>query len=202
MNKDLESLICNIHVNFLDFCKRWEKDSSYNRVNLKKKLVKDIGTEKDILETIYGYQSFLSQETVKLELFLKQQTNCNSRVLTRVKTLNSIEDKIERYTNHKPEKGEIPICKCLNDLFGTRIIQDESVDIEQIKEFLKTNYEKLKCIDSSKDEYKAKHIYFVNTNYDFQWELQIWKKEDEENNMRSHAQRKQGYTGWETEKGG
>lgn len=45
---------------------------------------------------------------------------------TRVKTHNSIEYKIENYrSNH--EDGKIPINKCLNDLYGIRIILSEDI---------------------------------------------------------------------------
>lgn len=37
------------------------------------------------------------------------------------------------------------------------------------------------------------------TNNLFPWELQIWKKEDEENNLISHKMYKQDYTSWESE---
>ena len=37
-------------------------DALYNKINLRKKSVKDINTENNILEAIYAYQSFLSKK--------------------------------------------------------------------------------------------------------------------------------------------
>lgn len=197
MQEDLENLICNINTRFLEYGKLWEMDDLYKKINLKKKSVKDINTENNILETIYAYQSFLSKKTVDLELSLKQQT-ADSKIYTRIKTLDSIKYKIEHYINDKPEKGGVPICKCLNDIFGIRIVQQTGSSVEQIKDFLGKKGFKFKCIDSSKGLYKAIHVYFLNTNYDFQWELQIWKEEDRKTNVDSHAQHKQYYTKWIT----
>lgn len=70
-------------------------------------------------------------------------------------------------------------------------------------EFINMRHENLKCIDSSKKEYKATHIYFKQDNFNFQWELQIWNKIDEVNNIISHEKYKQDYAKWEREnKGG
>ena len=117
-------------------------------------------------------------------------------ITSRIKQLNSIEYKIERY-----QKGDLaggmPINKCLNDLFGVRIIIDEIYDDKELREYLAERYPKLKVIDSSKDRYKATHLYFYNDNYSFPWELQIWKKVDESGNLLSHKKYKQGYTIWE-----
>lgn len=127
-----------------------------------------------------------------------ENLTCNSRVFTRLKTVNSIKDKITKYNNLKEEKGGVPICNCLNDIFGVRIIQNENINLEQVREiFEKTNI-KLKFVNSSKGLYKATHLYFKNTNFDFPWELQIWRKEDEDNNIISHAKYKQDYIDWVT----
>ena len=74
---------------------------------------------------------------------------------------------------------------------------------EQIKEFINQKYNKLKCIYSLRQEYKATHIYFKQDNFNFQWELQVWNKENEINNITSHEKYKQDYIKWEKEnKGG
>ena len=132
----------------------------------------------------------------------KQFNTDNIKVNTRAKARNSIEYKIENYTrNH--EMGKIPINKCFNDLFGIRMICPEKFEYYEIEKFVKAKY-KLKCIDSSKIEgYRAIHIYFKQNNFSFQWELQIWSKEDEFNNIISHEKYKQDYIRWEKEnKGG
>lgn len=60
------------------------------------------------------------------------------------------------------------------------------------------NYPNLKCINSTKGKYVATHIYFGNDdNTKFQWELQLWSKENLESNLLSHAKYKQDYIKWE-----
>lgn len=72
-----------------------------------------------------------------------------------------------------------------------------------LKEHLTKKYPFLKVIDSSKLTYKAIHVYFKVDNYSFPWELQIWNKNDEMNNIYSHQKYKQDYVRWEKEsKGG
>jgi len=74
---------------------------------------------------------------------------------------------------------------------------------EKILDIVEKNYDKLKCRDASKRGYKATHIYFKQDNLNFPWELQIWNKKDEINNIISHEKYKQDYVKWEREnKGG
>lgn len=125
-----------------------------------------------------------------------------SEINSRVKSQNSIEYKINNYMSEKHNNGKNPINKCFNDLYGIRIILSGSFKYDEIKEFVEKRYS-LKCINSSKGEYVATHIYFKKNNYSFQWELQVWDKEHEINNIRSHEKYKQDYTKWEKEnKGG
>ena len=56
-----------------------------------------------------------------------------------------------------------------------------------------------RCIDSSKFDYKAVHLYFKENNQSFPWELQIWNMCDMDSNFSSHKKYKQEYTAWEKE---
>lgn len=132
----------------------------------------------------------------------KQFNTDIAKVNIRAKLRNSIEFKIKNYIlNH--ENGEIPINKCLNDLFGIRIICKKEISNAQINELIRNKFPNLKCIDSSKKDYKATHIYFKKDNFSFPWELQIWNEINEKNNIYSHEKYKQDYVRWEKEsKGG
>ena len=66
-------------------------------------------------------------------------------------------------------------------------------------EFSEAHY---RCINSSKDEYRAVHLYFRAGNYAFPWELQIWNERDANTNLVSHKAYKQDYVIWEKETGG
>ena len=155
-----------------------------------------------MLETIFNYREFINENNIQLVMDFKQFNSEISKVNIRAKTKNSIEFKIKNY-NDNHENGKIPIEKCLNDLFGIRIICSQKLNYDEIVNFIKEKNKKLKCIDSSKKDYKATHIYFKQDNFNFQWELQIWNKEDETNNINSHEKYKQDYVKWEKEnKGG
>lgn len=199
---DLGKIIDAIKKNYEYICKRWEKVSGDRRINLKKRLVADIREDADVFETIWRYRALVNDETISFIFEINRIDFEKSLVTSRVKAQNSIEYKIEHYVqNH--EKGKIPIKKCFNDLFGIRIVIDEIFSFEDIKKYIDKYYPEYKCIDSSKDTYTAIHIYFEKDNLSFPWELQVWSKQDEINNYKSHKEYKQEYTQWEqSSKGG
>ena len=132
--------------------------------------------------------------------YIFNNLNLKCEINSRVKLQNPIEYKLNNYMTEKHEYGEVALNKCFNDLYGIRIIFIESVEFQEIKKFINKKYlGRLKCYDASKDKYKATHIYFKNGNKSFQWELQIWNKEDEKTNIMSHELYKQDYTKWENE---
>ena len=157
---------------------------------------------KELLDTIICYRDFINENIIQLLMDFKQFNTDTAKVNIRAKAKNSIEYKIENYIkNH--ENGEIPINKCFNDLFGIRMICSDEMENKKIIQLITNKYKNLKCIDSSKKDYKATHIYFKKDNFSFQWELQVWNKVDEINNIKSHEKYKQDYVRWEKEnKGG
>ena len=204
MIEELDKLIIFIQQKYDDLLKEWQQSDLYEPINQKKMLVKDINENNNILNTILNYRSFINENNLDLKIAFNA-LNLKNEINTRVKAQNSIEYKINNYMTAKHEFGKVPINKCFNDLYGIRIIFNENVDHNVIKSFIETKYkEKLKCIDSSKEEgYIATHVYFKNNNYSFLWELQIWDKSHEKSNIELHEQYKQEYTKWEKEnKGG
>lgn len=167
------------------------KAEGLNVFNQKKKLVVDLQKETDLLIVVMKYRDFMNDN------FLDINKAC-IELESRVKNKNSVEYKINNYIqNH--ENGKISINKCLNDLFGLRITVLGNYDIKKLISNLKSVLDDnlYKVVDSSKDEYKAIHVYFKQDNYCFQWELQIWKDSDKMTNLNSHKQYKQSYIEWE-----
>ena len=202
MLEELDKLINFIQTEYVQLTIKWEQSDYYNKINLKNKQVCDLLENKLILDTIVNYREFINQNNIQLLMDFKRFNTENATVNIRTKAKNSIEFKIENYIkNH--ENGKVPINKCFNDLFGIRIICSEELLFDQVLKLINTKYDNLKCIDSAKDDYKATHIYFKKDNYAFQWELQVWNKLDEVNNIISHEKYKQDYVRWENEnKGG
>lgn len=194
----LKELIIFIQDKYDEISKEWENNNEYMQLNMQKYQVKDMHNDDKILTYILNYRNFINERATEI-IDSIQTLDATNNVRCRVKTLNSIQYKIENYEkNH--ENGKIPIRKCLNDLFGIRMISNTEINYEIIKEFIDENFPKLKCIHSKKEQYDAVHIYFGNdNNKKFQWELQLWDKLHEESNYISHAKHKQGYTKWESE---
>jgi len=202
MFEELDRLINFIQKEYIEFNEKWKQSDYYYKFNLKSNLVCDLLNNEMMLETIFNYREFINENNIQLLMDFKLFNSEISKVNIRAKTKNSIEFKIKIY-NDNHENGKIPIEKCLNDLFGIRIICSQKLNYDEIVNFIKEKNKKLKCIDSSKKDYKATHIYFKQDNFNFQWELQIWNKEDETNNINSHEKYKQDYVKWEKEnKGG
>lgn len=202
MLEELDKLIDFIQIEYKDLTEKWEQSVYYHKINLKSNLVCDVLGNKQMLEAIVNYREFINENNIQLIMDFKQFNTDKSKISIRTKAKNSIEYKIKNYVkNH--ENGKVPINKCFNDLFGIRIICDKELTNSQIAKIVDSKYKNLKCIDSSKETYKATHIYFKKNNFSFQWELQIWNKKNEVNNINSHEKYKQDYVKWEKEnKGG
>lgn len=202
MLEELEKLIEFIQIKYIEFNREWQNSNYYTKINLRNNLVCDLLENEEMLNVIFNYREFINENNIQLLMDFKKFNTEKAKVNIRTKTKNSIEYKIKNYIqNH--ENGEIPINKCFNDLFAIRIICTEQLTNKQIVEFIESKFNNLKCIDSSKQGYKATHIYFKQDNFNFQWELQIWNKIDEYENITSHEKYKQDYVKWEKEnKGG
>lgn len=202
--KDIKSTIDFIQSIYSNITNEWLK-TECSKVNLKKKCVSDIDLSEDIYFSINEYTKFLNGKCP----FVADELNklmIESYISSRVKSQNSIEAKIQGYRSAREhEFGKVPIIKCLNDLLGIRIILKTPLTFDEIYDFIRITYDdKYKCIDSSKLEYKATHLYFKDSNKTFPWELQIWNENNRESNFISHKKHKQAYTLWEKEnkKGG
>lgn len=202
MLEELDKLISFVQTEYMQLTTKWEKSEYYTKINLKTNQVFNLIENKLILDIIVNYREFINQNNIQLLMDFKKFNSKSSTVNIRTKAKNSIEFKIENYIkNH--EDGKVPISKCFNDLFGIRIICSEKLTFDEVSKLINTKYHNLKCIDSTKNDYKATHIYFKKDNYAFQWELQVWNKIDEVNNIISHEKYKQDYVRWENEnKGG
>ncbi|MEZ8397090.1 GTP pyrophosphokinase [Vibrio splendidus] len=111
----------------------------------------------------------------------------------RVKTRESIDDKITRYSERD---NQYPVNSWLNDIFGARIILTKS-EIAEVMEELDNWQDELGLKNwylRDKEGYKGLHIYFKNrSNFYFPWELQIWDKEDLMSNVENHEKFKRSF---------
>jgi hypothetical protein len=192
--QELEKVIKDIDKIYKDICFKWNAIGKI--YNQSKVLVKDVFNSIEYFQDVLNYVDFLNNKTYADWMQLSKNNSINR---TRVKQINSIYYKTVKYAQKKVngEVGTIPMNKCFNDLFGLRVISNYELKYEAVALFIKEKFPNLKCIDSSKGEYKAIHIYFKLDNMHYQWELQLWNKDDATNNYESHKKHKQEYTKWE-----
>lgn len=111
----------------------------------------------------------------------------------RVKTAESILDKIERY---KARETAYPVNNILNDIFGARVILS-SEEIQEILDSLddwKEKYGLKNWYLRDVDGYVGIHVYFKNqSNFYYPWELQIWDEKDAKSNIESHRRFKRNF---------
>jgi hypothetical protein len=199
--EDLDKLIRDLKKKHSEICNQWSETAKIS-YNLDKKYVSDIVKENssnELFKYILQYRDFLSGNMTDYSFEL-----LNRNLECRIKTRNSIEDKLARYMKKKSQgeesSGKFPLKKCLNDLYGVRYyVQKDTLELDEIKNHLKNTFPDFRIIDASKGDYKAIHVYFHKDNFSFPWELQVWNQQDAALNKESHKKHKQGYTQWEKE---
>ena len=177
-------------------------------INLRNEEIKKVSIDYDFeyyfnfFSAISDYRERLKQKISQssLDFLLLELKIDDFTVESRIKNINSIFSKIYQYINIKKEHGSVAINKCINDLFGLRII----VPLTSIEELHKTvvqlaekNKWHCRITNASKSEYKAIHMYLLKDNYSLPWEVQFWLTKDDGHNRESHAKYKQAYTSWE-----
>ena len=115
------------------------------------------------------------------------------RYFYRVKTRESIDDKIERFSTRE---DLYPVNNWLNDIFGARIILT-AAEIANLMDLLDDWQDELSLKSwylRSKEGYRGLYIYFKNkNNFYFPWELQIWDTEDIQSNIQNHEKFKRNF---------
>ena len=115
------------------------------------------------------------------------------RYFYRVKTRESIDDKIKRFSSRE---DQYPVNNWMNDIFGARIIVNTE-EIDAIMALLDEWQESLGLKNwylRNKEGYRGLHVYFKNkSNFYFPWELQIWDAKDMQSNIQSHEKFKRSF---------
>jgi len=112
--------------------------------------------------------------------------NIDIKYFYRVKTRESIDDKIARFSTRE---DQYPVNNWLNDIFGARILlnADEIAEVMQLLDDWQETLGLKNWYLRQKEGYKGLHIYFKNkSNFYFPWELQIWDVQDMRRNIDNH----------------
>ena len=179
------------------------------KVNLKQEKIKRVSLDNDDVQFYFDFFNAISEYRERLKqsiaannmLFVHGEGKNGLFVESRIKNINSISSKIYQYISIKNEKGDVSINKCLNDLFGMRIVvpvKKFSILADMIRQISEEHGWKCRITDASKQEYKAVHMYLMSDNYSLRWEVQFWLAKDDSSNRDSHLKYKQAYTSWES----
>ncbi|MCX8941284.1 nucleotidyltransferase family protein [Vibrio parahaemolyticus] len=179
MNK-IKQLVSEINRIHKDFSTKYFDAGTIDKVKLSR-TIKNVAPEH-----IYKYRLTL-HESINDYLMT---ADIEIKYFYRVKTRESIEDKIQRY---EQREDQYPVNNWLNDIFGARIVLTAD-EIEEVMEVLDDWQDELNLKNwylRDKDGYKGLHIYFKNrSNFYFPWELQIWDVNDVPSNISSHEKLK------------
>lgn len=193
MFNELGQVILYIQEYYSLVNERWESKFGNKKVNFRHRTIKHVKDEPEIYKELVMYREFLAVQTFDFD---PELTNEDVTITSRTKAYNSMYYKVEKNLRGNL-KGNVPISKVLNDLFGIRIIFSEEVTFEKVKEYINDNFPNLKCINSTKNGYNGIHIYFQKDNYSHTWELQVWSKHNQKSNLELHKLYKQDYLKWE-----
>ncbi len=203
---EIEELVRLINI-IGDYHKAFSESFYKNRenINLKKITVKKALKETSYNGTFMDLVDEYIKEVTHAVLVNVLETNKSTAILRcRGKNRESVLNKLYYY-RHEKSDSNIPIQKCLNDIYGFRLIIETELGYEKILEKIeKSKVLKVKLfrayVRKKKDEkYQAIHIYFKSSNnIYFPWELQVWKKEDKEVNENEHKthKSKRKYINW------
>ena len=178
--EDIKQLVSEINRIHADYSKDYFETGKVEKINLSRTIANVPATH------IYNYRLNL-HESINDYLI---KSNIGIRYFYRVKTRESIDDKINRFSLNS---DQYPVNNWMNDIFGVRIILD-SLSIKEILNLLddwKKTFGLKNWYLRDKDNYRGLHIYFKNqNNFYFPWELQIWNEKDIDTNIKSHEQHK------------
>ena len=178
-----QQLVSEINRLHLDFSNAYFEPGKIEKINLSR-TIQHVPTQH-----IYQYRLNL-HECVNDYLMT---SNITIQYFYRVKTRESIDDKIHRYSSRE---DQYPVNNWLNDIFGARIILNAK-EIKTIMELLDGWQEEFYlnnwCLRKS-DNYCGLHIAFKHiNNFSFPWELQIWNDQDLQSNIKNHEKLKRGF---------
>lgn len=184
--EDVLVLIETINTIHATFSKDYFETGEVPKHNLKRTI------EHVPVEDILTYRLYL-HESINDYLMRNAAVLSGISYYYRVKTAESILDKITRYRN-RPDGYAVN--GYMNDIFGARVILSES----QLQIVLKKMDALKECFHlknwylREKEGYRGLHLYFKNqNNYYYPWELQLWSEQDIEHNIRSHQLVKRGF---------
>ena len=183
MVEQIKQLISEINRIHLDFSNEYFETGKIQKLNLAKTI--------SHVPTSHVYQYRLTLHECINDYLMTAAIDM--RYFYRVKTRESIDDKIARYASRE---DQYPVNNWLNDIFGARIVLS-ATEIQAVMDLLDDWQNELSLKNwylRDKEGYKGLHVYFKNkNNFYFPWELQIWDERDLQSNIQNHEKFKRNF---------
>lgn len=182
INKIVKKIDFLIQIYNFDYYSKYKNNNLI--CNFSKTRVIEIQENSDLLEKILSINLELLN-SIKNTFDFKFSKYFNQ---WRIKNIDSIYKKIDRYCKNNKTIGKSSFNKCLNDFIGFRLILE--FDLNKLFDLLKEKYSDKKgvkiLISKKTNVYKAIHIYIKKDNFCLPWEIQIWEKKDKIINDEEH----------------
>lgn len=165
-------------------------------INFKRKRIKELDISNtsglDLMLYIFLFRSYIAQNLPSsVTMYLDSIGIRRSRVKEKISLMQKIYKNIDYDKNGS---SYIYITRCVNDVFGARIIVDNIADTKALIDELMLAFPKLRVTNANKSTgYKAIHLYTNPSKGCLPWELQIWQACDEISNTALHAEYKRDY---------
>ena len=179
----IKQLISEINRLHLEFSNDYFETGKIDKINLSRTI------QHIPVPHIYKYRLTL-HESINDYLMT---ANIDIKYFYRVKTRESIDDKIARFSIRE---DQYPVNNWLNDIFGARIIltADEIQYVMVLLDDWKDEFGLKNWYLRNKQGYRRLHIDFKNNNnFYLPWELQIWDAEDIKSNIKNHEKFKRNF---------
>lgn len=204
-----EESVCRLHRPIEDVQREYDRTTALWKilaesqaigpVNLRKVRVKHFPDTPGLREQTLLYRDFVSNN-LDVDSIVSSDTE-GFDVAYRIKTEDSLFDKIDRYIADPNLHGNTPLNRFLNDLCGVRAVSNFDMGTEELIARMSEQYPDMKILNSTKvwngnTIYVAVHIYFSESNISFPWELQVWSQKNAPMNFASHRAHKERYVRW------
>ena len=90
MLNELNNLIEFIQEEYLQFNDKWKNSENFDKINLKNTMVKDLMSNKMMLDIVFNYREFINDNNIQLIMDFKQFNSENAKISIRTKAKNSI----------------------------------------------------------------------------------------------------------------
>lgn len=187
---ELKEVICIVDQAYVsltnDFFDKYPCTMNFNKLQLSEAIKSNV-----FITTSLNYMKFMSDNSFCDEMVKLYSLD----VRRRVKTIDSLHNKMEQYLANSNIQGKVIINKSINDLIGVRfLVKDLNDHLDDYIDFLKylknnniiTDIYRPYIKNKDTSRYIGLHVYLKDNNHHFPWEIQLWDPRSVEDNYSEH----------------